>query len=778
MTCKQRLYSPDCGMRIVAPSKAIGVGQMSMRLKAAPGPGVVTSFYLSNNGGMFSDSKPWNEIDFEIFGKMASPNNSVIWTNLFTGLQVEHNQVIHVPFDVTADFHTYTFDLSPTAIKYMVDGVVYRILDISAWEDAKNSIQSSNLRSYISVWGKTVADPQVGCGPFVNLQGKLDDNKGPFPLYARFRAEWNPDPPRTTTVPPPKSCGPMDQDVDYVVSGVSGSWTKIVDKVHSAGDCCKHCQSESECQSYTWAQFKSQCWLKNGLPTGKKKNMGVVSGLPHHSKLETMTTTSTTLPAPKSCGPREENVDYVTMGGQADWFTMVDVASVDDCCTQCQAQSLCKSYTWVADAKESGLDKGQCWLKSRLPDKKPAKKGVVSGLPWPKKRTDLKEAGTTSSVPARHTAPNKTSTASPVLHHPGSCTTHEKDIDYLVKATWIKLIDRLPSVGFCCQHCFEDSQCQSYTWVASAETVQGTQSQCWLKDGLPYRKSAKAGVVSGLSPRNHKHHMVSIAPAKLHPPGSCGPQEKDIDYVVNASWFKQVESIHSPDACCAQCQAEAECKSYSWVKGAQISGKFMDQCWLKNGLPDKKQKNLGVVSGLPWAGASSKKVDTLQSCGPQDKDIDYVVTKSWFKKMDHVPSASDCCAKCNAEAKCKSYTWVEDAKLPTGNPGQCWLKGKLPSQKALKAGVVSGLPGPKADKSKDGTLLEMFATRPDTPETFATPRCIGFSVAALATLGSATAAVLVSRRLRSTEESKYHTLKQPATEAALLSSCASEPEKV
>ena len=75
---------------------------------------------------------PWVELDFEIMGNMAGPRTeagresqkdvprweeqcpatgpggqSRIWTNMFTGIAVEHNQWIIVPFDVTQDYHEY-----------------------------------------------------------------------------------------------------------------------------------------------------------------------------------------------------------------------------------------------------------------------------------------------------------------------------------------------------------------------------------------------------------------------------------------------------------------------------------------------------------------------------------------------------------------------------------------------------------------------------------------------------------------------------------------------
>jgi hypothetical protein len=194
VSCSEKENSDACGMRLSEQREPVGAGNFSMTLKAAPGKGVVTSFYLSN-------SQPLVKMGFDIFGGAVKPGNSQIWISLLTGLRGEHNQVINVPFDTTAEFHTYTLDLTPTTIRYLVDGVLYHTLDISAVGKAKSSIELKSLRRHISLWGKTVADRQVNCEPFmedtqanceqfVGMQGKLGDNVNQFPVHASFKPQW------------------------------------------------------------------------------------------------------------------------------------------------------------------------------------------------------------------------------------------------------------------------------------------------------------------------------------------------------------------------------------------------------------------------------------------------------------------------------------------------------------------------------------------------------------------------------------------------------------
>lgn len=93
---------PDCGTRLSSHAR-VGAGRHALRMKAAPGAGVATTFYLSNNGGLYDKTKtrPWVEVDFELMGKQAR-GTSKIWTNMFTGVAQEHYKEVTVPFDTSA----------------------------------------------------------------------------------------------------------------------------------------------------------------------------------------------------------------------------------------------------------------------------------------------------------------------------------------------------------------------------------------------------------------------------------------------------------------------------------------------------------------------------------------------------------------------------------------------------------------------------------------------------------------------------------------------------
>jgi len=179
----------QCGMRMESTFNS-GIGLHGMGIKAAPGPGVVTTFYLSNNGGLYdkSCSSPWVELDYEIMGNQVGPK-SKIWTNMFTGACQEHWQWITLPFDVSAGYHTYAFNITHDTVSWVVDGVAYRTESIADHSDVSGSASSSSFREFVSVWGKSSSEPGEGIPEFQNALGKLDHNTHAFPLSAGFQRD-------------------------------------------------------------------------------------------------------------------------------------------------------------------------------------------------------------------------------------------------------------------------------------------------------------------------------------------------------------------------------------------------------------------------------------------------------------------------------------------------------------------------------------------------------------------------------------------------------------
>jgi endo-1,3-1,4-beta-glycanase ExoK len=90
-----------------------GYGKFETRMKAAPGSGVVTAFFIYNGS-------PWHEIDIEILGK----NTWQMQTNYFTDGVGGHETYINLWFDAAAGYHNYAIVWEPGSIKWYVDDVL------------------------------------------------------------------------------------------------------------------------------------------------------------------------------------------------------------------------------------------------------------------------------------------------------------------------------------------------------------------------------------------------------------------------------------------------------------------------------------------------------------------------------------------------------------------------------------------------------------------------------------------------------------------------------
>eukprot|EP00931_Biecheleriopsis_adriatica_P123501 TRINITY_DN9854_c0_g1_i1.p1 TRINITY_DN9854_c0_g1~~TRINITY_DN9854_c0_g1_i1.p1 ORF type:complete len:268 (-),score=53.67 TRINITY_DN9854_c0_g1_i1:83-817(-) len=177
----------DCGMRMSSKFR-VGRGMHSMSIKAAPGPGVASTFYLSNNGGVLDEVNPRVELEFAVMGKSAGAQSTDIWTDMWTGVAVEHSKWITVPFDATAGFHTYSFDISDTSVAWLVDGVTYRKEDLAAFPDVVTAAQSSSFQEFASVWGQDAEKVRGGkLHGFSAALGVLDANSNQFPVHASFQ---------------------------------------------------------------------------------------------------------------------------------------------------------------------------------------------------------------------------------------------------------------------------------------------------------------------------------------------------------------------------------------------------------------------------------------------------------------------------------------------------------------------------------------------------------------------------------------------------------------
>jgi len=121
-------------------------GRFEARVRFAEGDGVISSFFLWKPGSEVAGTF-WNELDFEKLGADCG-----LQTNPLYGLPVvDHHVFAMLEADLCSDYHTYTFEWTPTYIAYLVDGVeIRRDGEETAAAFAQNA--PSGMQIHFNVW--------------------------------------------------------------------------------------------------------------------------------------------------------------------------------------------------------------------------------------------------------------------------------------------------------------------------------------------------------------------------------------------------------------------------------------------------------------------------------------------------------------------------------------------------------------------------------------------------------------------------------------------------
>lgn len=104
-----------------------GFGAFEARIRAAKGPGVISTFFLWRPGSETAPSIPWHEIDFEL-GIAAADYQTQIMTPgdsppLYRTEHVVTHDLFVQPWDA---YHTYRIEWTPEYIAFFVDGIEVR----------------------------------------------------------------------------------------------------------------------------------------------------------------------------------------------------------------------------------------------------------------------------------------------------------------------------------------------------------------------------------------------------------------------------------------------------------------------------------------------------------------------------------------------------------------------------------------------------------------------------------------------------------------------------
>jgi endo-1,3-1,4-beta-glycanase ExoK len=127
-------------------NQAYTYGRFEARLRFAAGDGVISSFFLWKPGSEIAGTF-WNELDFEKLGADCR-----LQTNpLYGAPVVDHSEIATVDGDLCGEYHTYTFEWTPTYIAYSVDGVEVR-RDQGEAAEAFAVNASAGMQIHFNIW--------------------------------------------------------------------------------------------------------------------------------------------------------------------------------------------------------------------------------------------------------------------------------------------------------------------------------------------------------------------------------------------------------------------------------------------------------------------------------------------------------------------------------------------------------------------------------------------------------------------------------------------------
>jgi len=155
----------------------------------------------------------------------------------------------------------------------------------------------------------------------------------------------------------------------------------------------------------------------------------------------------------------------------------------------------------------------------------------------------------------------------------------------------------------------KDAEAEDAALLQREDDVQQAVSQLGTKRRLVAMAVAvAAGTAAVLACADYATKRSSLAKAGMEievlqqqfgPTAQCPSMEVNVEYKDETSGFgMNFDHIPSPDLCCALCQANEQCVSFTWVQNAGLDG-CPSQCWIKGGLGVKVQGKVGLTSGVP-----------------------------------------------------------------------------------------------------------------------------------------------------------------------------------
>jgi PAN domain-containing protein len=121
-----------------------------------------------------------------------------------------------------------------------------------------------------------------------------------------------------------------------------------------------------------------------------------------------------------------------------------------------------------------------------------------------------------------------------------------------------------------------------------------------------------------------------------------------------------------PAVCAARCERDARC--HAWVFSYPRTENVVAVCWLKSLVPPRTEDKC-CVSGVRGAGVVEPRK------GPIEYSIDRLGGDYRNLEVAAEPDGTACKAACEAENKCRTWTYVRPGYIGPG--ARCYLKDKI-----------------------------------------------------------------------------------------------------
>ncbi|HEY6859735.1 MAG TPA: PAN domain-containing protein [Pseudolabrys sp.] len=134
-----------------------------------------------------------------------------------------------------------------------------------------------------------------------------------------------------------------------------------------------------------------------------------------------------------------------------------------------------------------------------------------------------------------------------------------------------------------------------------------------------------------------------------------------------------------PAVCAARCERDARC--HAWAFSYPFTENVVAICWLKSRVPPRTEDKC-CVSGVRGAGVVEPRR------GPIEYSIDRLGGDYRNLEVAAEPDGAACKAACEAENKCRAWTYVRPGYI--GPSARCYLKDKI-TRPRHKSCCISGV---------------------------------------------------------------------------------------